>query len=61
MSSSTLHKLIKKYTEVKISDTETMTMNEVKKLQKRLALLEDENIILKKAYNNQALSSNLCK
>ena len=43
MSSSTLHKWIKKYTEVRISDTE------VKKLQKKLALLEEKNIILKKA------------
>lgn len=49
MSSSTLHKWIKQYTQVKISDTETMTMIEVKKMQKKLALLEEENIILKKA------------
>ena len=31
MSSSTLHKWIKKYTQVKVSDTETMTMAEIKK------------------------------
>lgn len=49
MSSSTLHKWIRKYTQVKISDTETITMAEVKKLQKKLATLEEENIILKKA------------
>ena len=49
MSSSTLHKWIKKYTQVKVSDTETMTMAEIKKMQKKLALLEEENIILKKA------------
>lgn len=49
MSSSTLHKWIRKYTQVKISDTETITMAEVKKLQKKLAVLEEENIILKKA------------
>ena len=49
MSSSTLHKWIKKYTEVKVSETETMTMAEIKKMQKKLALLEEENIILKKA------------
>jgi uncharacterized small protein (DUF1192 family) len=36
---------IKKHTEVKASDTETMTVSEIKKLQKRLALLEEENII----------------
>ena len=49
MSSSTIHKWIKKYTEVRVSDTEVLTMSEVKKLQKKLALLEEENIILKKA------------
>ena len=49
MSSSTLHKWIKKYTKVQVSETETMTMAEIKKMQKKLALLEEENIILKKA------------
>lgn len=49
MSSSTLHKWIRKYTEVKVSENETMTMAEIKKMQKKLALLEEENIILKKA------------
>ena len=49
MSSSTLHKRIEKYTKVQISETETMTMAEIKKMQKKLALLEEENIILKKA------------
>ena len=49
MSSSTLHKWIKKYTQVKVSDTETMSMAEIQKMQKRLALLEEENLILKKA------------
>jgi len=49
MSSSTLHKWIKKYSEIKVSETETMTMAEIKKMQKKLALLEEENIILKKA------------
>ena len=29
MSSSTLHKWIRKYTQVKVSDTETMTMAEI--------------------------------
>ena len=45
MSSSTLHKWIKKYTKVQVSETETMTMAEIKKMQKKLALLEEENII----------------
>ena len=49
MSSSTLHKWIKKYTKVQVSETETMTMAEIKKMQKKLALLEEENIILKKS------------
>ena len=31
------------------SETETMTMAKIKKMQKKLALLEEENIILKKA------------
>ena len=43
MSSSTLHKWIKKYSEIKVS--ETMTMVEIRKMQKKLALLEEENII----------------
>ena len=42
-------KRIKKYTKVQVSETETMTMAEIKKMQKKLALLEEENIILKKA------------
>lgn len=37
------------YTKVQVSETETMTMAEIKKMQKKLALLEEENIILKKA------------
>ena len=35
MSSSTLHKWIKKYTKVQVSETETMTMAEIKKMQKK--------------------------
>lgn len=34
MSSWTLHRWIKKYTEVKVSDTETLTMAEIKKCRK---------------------------
>ena len=44
-----MSKWIKKYTKVQVSETETMTMAEIKKMQKKLALLEEENIILKKA------------
>ena len=50
MSSSKLHKWIKKYTKVQVSETETMTMAEIKKMQKKLALLEEKNIILKKQW-----------
>ena len=48
MSSSTLHKWIKKYTKVQVSETETMTIIKNQKNAKKLALLEEENIILKK-------------
>lgn len=32
-----------------MSDTETLTMTEIKKMQKKTALLEEKNMILKKA------------
>ena len=48
MSSSVFYKWIKKYSVVQISETESMTMIEIKAMQKRLALLEEENMILKK-------------
>ena len=48
MSSSVLYKWIRKYSVVQISETESMTMIEIKEMQKRLALLEEENLILKK-------------
>ena len=35
---------------VQVSETETMTMAEIKKCKKKLALLEEENIILKKQW-----------
>lgn len=47
MSSSTLHKWIKKYSEIKVFETETMTIDVIKAIQKKLALLEEKNIILK--------------
>lgn len=50
MSSSGLYKWIKKYSIVQISETESMTMVEIKGMQKHLALLEEENMILKKPY-----------
>jgi transposase len=48
ISSSTFYKWVKKYSIVQISETESMTMVEIKAMQKRLALLEEENLILKK-------------
>lgn len=39
---------MKKYSVVQISETESMTMGEIKAMQKRLAQLEEENMILKK-------------
>ena len=48
VSSSTFYKWVKNFTVVQISETESMTMSEVKAMRKRLALLEEENLILKK-------------
>lgn len=50
MSTSTLHKWIKQNTQVRVSDTETLTAADVKRLQKKLALLEEENLIQKKPW-----------
>ena len=49
ISSSALSRWIKAYSEVKVDDGTVMTAKQVKELQKRNALLEEENIILKKA------------
>lgn len=46
ISSNTVYKWIRKYAEIRISETETISAEEVKALQKKLALLEEENIIL---------------
>ena len=48
ISSSSFYKWLKKYSVVQLSETESMTMLEIKAMQKRLALLEEENLILKK-------------
>jgi transposase len=48
ISSSSFYKWLKKYSVVQLSETESMTMVEIKAMQKRLALLEEENLILKK-------------
>jgi transposase len=44
-----LYKWVKKYGEIKISETETITADEIKKIRQRMARLEEENLILKKA------------
>ena len=49
VSYSALSKWIKAYSEVKIDVDTIMTAKQVKELQKRNALLEEENLILKKA------------
>ena len=49
VSSSALSKWIKLFSEVKIDDDTIITAQQIKELQKRNALLEEENLILKKA------------
>jgi len=49
ISSSAINKWVKLYSEVKIDDNTIVTAQQIKELQKRNALLEEENIILKKA------------
>lgn len=46
---SALGKWIRLYSEIKTEDGDIMTAKQIKDLQKRNALLEEENIILKKA------------
>ena len=49
VSSSALSRWIKAYSEVKVDDGTVITAKQIKELQKRNALLEEENVILKKA------------
>jgi transposase len=49
ISLSAIGKWIKTYSEVKIDNDTVMTAKQIKDLQKRNALLEEENLILKKA------------
>ena len=49
ISISAINKWVKTYTEVKIDNDTILTAKQIKELQKRNALLEEENIILKKA------------
>lgn len=49
VSSVALSKCIKLFSEVKIDDDTVITAQQIKELQKRNAMLEEENLILKKA------------
>ena len=49
VSKSALSKWIKMYSTVELEDGDILTAKQIKNLQKRLAQLEEENIILKKA------------
>ncbi len=49
VSLSAIGKWIKQYSEVKIDDDTILSAKQIKELQKRNALLEEENLILKKA------------
>ena len=49
VSLSALSRWIRLFSEVKLDDQTVMTAKQIKELQKRNALLEEENLILKKA------------
>lgn len=49
VSMSALAKWIKAYSEVKVDEDTILTAKQVRELQKKNALLQEENIILKKA------------
>jgi transposase len=51
ISTSAIYSWTKAYSEVKIDNDTILTAKQIKELQKRNALLEEENIILKKAHN----------
>lgn len=46
---ATFYRWLKKYRQIKLSDDEVMTADDVRKLQKKVLLLQEENLILKKA------------
>lgn len=49
ISLTAISRWIKQYSEIKIDDDTVMTAKQIKELQKRNAILEEENLILKKA------------
>lgn len=49
ISLSALSRWVKAFSEIKIDDDTVVTAQQIKELQKRNAMLEEENLILKKA------------
>ena len=49
ISLTAISRWVKQYSEIKIDDDTVMTAKQIKELQKRNAILEEENLILKKA------------
>lgn len=49
VSSSAINKWVKDYSQVKLEDDTILSAKQIKELQKRNAMLEEENLILKKA------------
>ena len=49
VSSSALSNWVRKYSQVKVDDDTILSAQQIKAFQKRLAELEEENLILKKA------------
>lgn len=49
VTSATIQRWVKQLTPVKISDDESMSLKELKQIQKEMAKLREENEILKKA------------
>ena len=49
ISKSTYFGWLKKFREIRISENEVMTADDIAALQKKVATLEEENLILKKA------------
>lgn len=45
----TFYGWLKKYREIRLSEDEVMTADDIRALQKKVATLEEENLILKKA------------
>jgi len=49
VSRSSLFRWIRKYREIRLSDDEVLTAEDIRKMQKKIVELEEENLILKKA------------